>query len=131
MLDQAAKYGIHLFLFHQHLSQLRQLDEQAYGAVMTNARSKAVFGGLSREDARTMAEEIFPGQIDLKRVKFLVEQTKFWPVYSRDKVYNTSSGRSAVETSGTAESWNPTLEEWVPSSTSSSGENTTEQEGES
>ena len=38
MLDQAAKYGIHLLLFHQHLSQLKKLDEQAYGAVMTNAR---------------------------------------------------------------------------------------------
>ena len=68
MLDQAAKYGIHLFLFHQHLSQLKALDEQAYGAVMTNARIKAVFGGLSRENARLMGEEMFPGQIDLKRV---------------------------------------------------------------
>lgn len=80
MLDQGAKYGIHLFLFHQHLSQLRQLDEQAFGA-MSNARIKLVFGGLSRDDARLMAEEIFPGQIDLKRAKFIIEQTKFWPVY--------------------------------------------------
>ena len=131
MLDQAAKYGIHLFLFHQHLSQLRQLDEQAYGAVMGNARIKAVFGGLSRQDARTMAEEIFPGQIDLRRVKFLIEQTKFWPVYGRDTVYSKSSGSGSTSGSHTGESWNPDTEEWVPSMGDSSGESTTEQEGES
>lgn len=138
MLDQAAKYGIHLFLFHQHLSQLRERDPQAYGAVMTNARIKAVFGGLSREDARTMAEEMFPGQIDLKRVKFVIEQTKFWPVYSRDTVYHhgTTRGRGSGEGAGIAGglTWNPTLEEWVPSSSesasSSSFETSSEQEGE-
>ncbi len=63
MLDQAAKYGLHLLLFHQHLSQLKTIDLKAYGA-MSNARIKVVFGGLSREDARIMAEEMFPGQID-------------------------------------------------------------------
>jgi len=130
MLDQAAKYGIHLFLFHQHLSQLRDLDERAYGAVMTNARTKIVFGGLSRDDARTMAGEIFPGQIDLKRVKFLIEQTKFWPVYSRDTVYTRSSGRGATTGFVAGETWNPSLEEWAPSTATSSTETTSEQEGE-
>jgi hypothetical protein len=138
MLDQAAKYGIHLFLFHQHLSQLKQLDEQAYGAVMTNAQIKAVFGGLSREDARLMAEQIYPGQIDLKRVKFLIEQTKFWPVYARDKVYHRGSGigTGSGSTSGavTGKLWNPSLEQWIPSSSevssTTSFETITEQEGE-
>src|SRR5437879_611525 len=100
---------------------------------MTNARVKAVFGGLSREDARTMAEQIFPGQIDLKRVKFLIEQTKFWPVYGRDKVYTKSTSRGTVDGQssgwgssqilGAADMWDPVLEQWVPSSMSSgSGE---------
>ena len=129
MLDQAAKYGIHLCLFHQHLSQLEELDKKAYGAVMTNARIKAVFGGLSRKDARTMAEEIFPGQIDLKRVEFLIEQTKFWPVYARDTIYThgTSTGRSSGSTAG--EAWNPHSEEWVPSTGTSDMANSGEQEG--
>ena len=130
MLDQAAKYGLHLFLFHQHLSQLRKNDEQAYGAVMTNARIKAVFGGLTREDARTMAEEIFPKQIDLKRVKFLIEQTKFWPVYTRDTIYTRGSGWGSGSGSVSGETWNPALEEWVPSSATSSIETSSEQEGE-
>jgi hypothetical protein len=129
MLDQAAKYGIHLFLFHQHLSQLKQLDEQAYGA-MTNARIKLVFGGLGRQDARIMAEEMFPGQIDLKRVKFLIEQTKFWPVYARDTVYSRGSSSVTGTGSVTGETWNPALEEWAPSSSTSSMETTTENEGE-
>ena len=138
MLNQAGKYGIHLLLFHQHLAQLKKLDEQAYGAVMTNARIKAVFGGLTREDARIMAEEMFPGQIDLKRVKFLIEQTKFWPVYARDKAYHRGSARGtgSGDTSGAASGsmWNPVLEEWVPSSSEMSSttsfETSSEQEGE-
>jgi hypothetical protein len=129
MLNQAAKYGIHLMLFHQHLAQLKKRDEETFSSVMTNARIKAVFGGLTREDARIMAEEMFPGQIDLKRVKFLIEQTKFWPVYSRDTVYMSGSGSGRGSASVTGESWNPILEEWVPSSATSMVENSGEFEG--
>lgn len=46
MLDQSAKYGIHLMLFHQHLSQLREIDPRIYSSVMTNAKVKLVFGGF-------------------------------------------------------------------------------------
>ena len=63
MLDEGAKRGLHLMLFHQRLDQLRERDPEAYNAVTTNARIKLVFGGLNREDARTMAEQMFPGQI--------------------------------------------------------------------
>jgi hypothetical protein len=114
MLDQAAKYGIHLFLFHQHLAQLQKLDEQAYGAVMTNARIKIVFGGLSREDALTFAREIFPGQIDLKRVKFLIEQTKFWPVYARDTVFSYATGKGSSNASMVGGTWIPPLMRGFP-----------------
>lgn len=111
MLDQAAKYGLHLMLFHQRLTQLKELDEQAYGAV-NNARVKLVYGGLSDEDAQLMVREIFPGQIDLKRIKFLIEQTKFWPrvgraiVRSRGKggsdTHGTSSGGGSGDSSGSS-----------------------------
>lgn len=122
MLDQAAKRGIHLMLFHQHLSQLEEEDRRIAEAVMTNARIKLVFGGLSRADARRMAEEIYPGQVDLQRVKFVLEQTKFWPVYTREKVYGSSTGGGEVSVSGSAEtsgeSWDPGRGAWVPSSSS-------------
>jgi hypothetical protein len=77
-----------------------------------------------------MAKEIFPGQIDLKRVKFLIEQTKFWPVYERDTVYSKSSSSGSVDSSGTGETWNPTLEEWLPTSSAGSSVISSEQEGE-
>lgn len=92
MLDQAAKYGLHLFLCHQHLSQLKATDSNIYNSVMTNARTKMVFGGLSDEDAQIMVKELFPGQINLKRVKFLIEQTKFWPVVGRNTSRTSSRG---------------------------------------
>lgn len=126
MLDQAAKRGIHLFLFHQRLSQLQDLDPNAYGA-LNNARIKIVFGGLSRDDARTMAGEIFPGQIDLKRIKFLIEQTKFWPTYTRETVRSENRGGARGHGNATASleglAWNPLSQEWVPSSAASQVQN--------
>lgn len=101
MLDQAAKYGIHLMLFHQRLAQLKDLDPQAYSAI-NNAQLKLVYGGLSDEDAQLMVRAIFPGQIDLKRVKFLVEQTKFWPRVGRATVHSSSSSSSTSRGSGAA-----------------------------
>lgn len=126
MLNEAAKYGIHLFLFHQHLSQLRQEDEKFFASVMTNARIKIVFGGLMRDDAILMARELFPGQIDLRRVKLIIEQTKFWPVYMRDVVRSSThatgqhAGTSAGMTSGVA--WDPSLLQWIPTSAELSGQ---------
>ena len=106
----------------------KKIDLDAFGA-MSNARIKLVFGGLSREDARILAEEIYPGQVDLKRVKFLIEQTKFWPVYSRDTVYMAGTGRGSASVSSNAEAWNAALEEWVPSSAEAAIESGTEHEG--
>ncbi len=128
MLNESAKYGLHLFLFHQHLEQLRQDDALVF-ASMQNARTKLVFGGLSRDDARLVAENIFPGQIDLKRVKFLVEQTKFWPVYTREKVYSCSSGQSSAMTLSSGQAWDPAAQEWIPSTSQTEADGLSFQEG--
>ena len=122
ILNQGAKYGLHLFLFHQHLQQLRDKDESISAAVMANARTKLVFGGLTREDAHLMAQNIFPGQIDLKRIKFLLEQTKFWPVYKRETVHNSGVSGSSGLAMTTSESWNPSIEKWVPSTANTSND---------
>lgn len=127
MLNEAAKYGFHLFLFHQHLAQLEKLDAQVYGS-LTNARIKLVFGGLSRGDARRMAEEIFPGQVDLRRVKFLIEQTKFWPVYTRDRVYTSGTGEGSTNALASGTAWNPEGRDWISTATHTSGVNRTHQE---
>ena len=53
-----------------------------------------------------MAEELFIGKLDPKKVKVCVYQTKFWPEYRRDKVYgkgsSTGSSYGSTETTNTA-----------------------------
>lgn len=90
MLDQVRKFGLFLVLAHQRFGHL---DEDLTDAVLTNCRVKAVFGGLPVASARLMAEELFIGELDPMKIKVAIYQTKFWPTYSRDKVYGKSSSR--------------------------------------
>lgn len=93
ILDQSRKRGLFTILAHQRFGQI---DQDIAEAVLTNCHIKAVFGGLPVPSARLMAEEFFIGEIDPKRVKVAIYQTKFWPEYRRDTVYThgTSSGKS-------------------------------------
>jgi len=93
MLDQVRKYKLFTVLAHQRFGQLEQ---NLADAVLTNCRIKAVFGGLPFESARMMAQELFIRELDAKKIKVAIYQTKFWPKYSRDKVFTStiSSGRS-------------------------------------
>lgn len=103
MLDQVRKFGLFLTLAHQRFGQL---DENLTDAVLTNCRIKAVFGGLPTKSARLMAEELFIGDLDPKKIKAAIWQTKFWPEYRRDKVYShgTSHGTSTGHSSSSGES---------------------------
>ncbi|HLV88701.1 MAG TPA: hypothetical protein VKV39_17075 [Candidatus Sulfotelmatobacter sp.] len=94
MLDQVRKFGLYVVLAHQRFSQL---DQDVVEAALTNCAVKAVFGGLSVPDARRMAEEMFIGDLDPTRIKVAIRQTKFWPQYSRDKVYSKGSSRTSTE----------------------------------
>jgi hypothetical protein len=85
-----------MVLAHQRFGQL---DENLVDAVLTNCGIKAVFGGLSVPNARRMAEELFIGQLDPKRIKVAIYQTKFWPVYGRDKVYSRGSSHTSTSAS--------------------------------
>jgi hypothetical protein len=96
MLDQVRKFGLFMVLAHQRFGQL---DENLVDAILTNCSIKAVFGGLSAPNARRMAEELFIGELDAKRVKVSIYQTKFWPEYSRDKVYSKGSSHTATTAS--------------------------------
>lgn len=90
MLDQVRKYKLFTILAHQRFGQL---DDDMTDAVLTNCRIKAVFGGLPVEMARMMAQELCIGNLDPLRVKHEIYQTKFWPRYSRDRVYSRSTSR--------------------------------------
>ena len=69
ILDEGRQFGLHLILAHQHLSQLQKAGDAVYHAVMTDARTKVVFGGLSPDDAKVMAETVYMGEIDLEEAK--------------------------------------------------------------
>lgn len=95
ILDRGAGKGLHLGVFHQHLVQFKEQDPWTFASIMTNARLKLVFGGLTKEDTLLMADEMFANQISYDEAKFMIEQTKFWPVYGRDTIYTSSRGESS------------------------------------
>ena len=92
MLAEVRKRGLFLVLAHQYFEQL---DEEVTAAALNNCGIKAVFGGLSATNARLMAEELFLGKLDPKKVKASIYQTKFWPEYRRDKVYGKGSSEGS------------------------------------
>lgn len=94
ILDQARKFGLFLILAHQRFGHLREEDKDLMDAVLTNVKTRVVLGGLRRADAKLMTEEMFVDQLDLKQIKKAIYQTKFWPVYGRDKVYASTSSYS-------------------------------------
>jgi hypothetical protein len=98
-LDQLRKFGVRLILAHQHLSQL---PPELLGSVMTNAKIKAVFGGLWREDAEVLACELFTGEVRGDRVKHRTYQTKFRPhIVEREiETYSESSSVGESESDG-------------------------------
>jgi hypothetical protein len=105
ILDEARKFGLHLILAHQHLAQLRKAGEDVYHAVMTDAKTKVVFGGLGTEDARVLAEQVFLGEIDMEDPKkslnkpVVVGYIKEWlESYSRGRSF--SEGHSQTSQSG-------------------------------
>jgi hypothetical protein len=139
ILDEGRKFGLHLILAHQHLSQLREeAGERVYGSVMTSARSKVVFGGLATDDARILTEQLYMGHLDLHEAK------SYRPAvtgYIRTWLHSHSEtkGQSWSENSSSSESSSETVydEDDDPSVTtgasssdsSSSGGSSSETEG--
>lgn len=69
MLDQSRKMGLHVTLAHQRLGQLMRYGEHIYNAVMTNAQTKLVFGGITDADAGILATELLRETFDYNRPK--------------------------------------------------------------
>lgn len=107
-LEEARKYRLHLILAHQHLAQLKKEDEYLYASVMTNCKNKVVFGGLSKEDAEIMTEEVATGFLHLKAIKDEMYTTKVRHIEEtrivRGVSKGTSRGSSESETSTQSQS---------------------------
>lgn len=100
ILDGGRKFGLHLILAHQHLHQLKEKDPEVYYSVLTNARTKVVFGGLIDEDLDILAKELHTGDLDADQVKDEIWQTKFKPVESTRTVHSSSSSQGSSSSSG-------------------------------
>jgi hypothetical protein len=68
MLDQVRKGGLHLALAHQHLGHLAD-NPKLKKSIFTNARIRAVFGGLDYEDASVLANEMFLPDLNTRQIK--------------------------------------------------------------
>ncbi|MEM7241240.1 MAG: type IV secretion system DNA-binding domain-containing protein [Pseudomonadota bacterium] len=106
-LEEARKFKLFMVLAHQHLAQLRDEDEYLYASVLTNCKNKVVFGGLSREDAKIMADEVATGFVNLKAVKDEIYGTKTRQRLEKrtvkTKSTSSSQGTSRSKTSGQTE----------------------------
>jgi hypothetical protein len=119
LLDQCRKFGLRLCLAHQRPGQLENSDNQAdrdiYSAVMTNARNKAVFGGIGPQELEPIARLLMLGTYDPLKIKnelwtkSIVEyQKEYWQAHSRGTSSTTtssfggSSGRGSMSASGSA-----------------------------
>ena len=100
ILDAGRKFGLHLILAHQHLHQLKEKDPEVYYSVMTNARTKAVFGGLTEEDLSILGAELFNRELDPNQVKDEIWQTKYEPAETTRTVVASSESSSTSESSG-------------------------------
>jgi len=107
ILDLCRKKGLHLIMAHQHLGQLRDVGEKIYRSVMTDARAKAIFGGLEFEDAEVFVKNLFLDIADLQEWKIkltrptIVGYSRIWfENYAKSKGY--SLGTTTTEGGGSA-----------------------------
>jgi len=68
MLDETLKGGLHLVLAHQHLGHFAD-NPRLRKSIFTNARIRAVFGGLDYEDACMVGNEMFLPDLNSRQIK--------------------------------------------------------------
>jgi hypothetical protein len=101
-LDMGRELGLHCILAHQHLGQLRDEERTGYlyHSVMTCARTKAIFGGLSVEDLEVLTKETMIDQFDPMAVKDEITSLELDPIETSRLVfsYSVATGRTSGET---------------------------------
>jgi hypothetical protein len=93
MLDQVRKGGLHMVLAHQHLGHLAD-NPRLKESILTNARIRAVFGGLSYEAAVEMANEMFLPDLNTRQIKKAYYHTAYLYREETRKSYSHAYGRS-------------------------------------
>ena len=122
ILFEARKFGLHLTLAHQDLSQLRNLEGEIYGAIMSGAQTKVLFQIGEIEDAETIAKDRMFNQVREDRVRRgilnpIVVGHEIIKLFNESESQSTnesetegsSEGMTDVETIGGSDSENNTL----------------------
>lgn len=111
MLDQVRKGGLHMVLAHQHLGHFAE-NERLKEAVFTNARIRAVFGGLSTKGAGILAEEMFLPDLNSRQVKAQYFHTAHRYEEQTRTVRSWSRGTSRGESQSSTASFSGNYEDW-------------------
>jgi len=104
ILDLCRKFGPHLILSHQFLHQLKTAGDKIYYSVMTNARTKVIFGGLTSDDAEVLVKDVFTQEIELEEWKTKLTKPTITG-YNRTWFENYSSSRGYSYGSGEGTSY--------------------------
>jgi type IV secretion system coupling TraD/TrwB family protein len=99
MLDQVRKGGLHMVLAHQHLGHLAD-NPKLRKSIFTNARIRAVFGGLDYEDASVMANEMFLPDLNTRQIK----KAYYHTIHLYREESRTSKFHSATHTTSKGDS---------------------------
>ncbi len=103
-LDLGREVGLHCVLAHQHLAQLRDEEKSGYlyNSVMTCARTKAIFGGLTVEDLEVLTKEVAIDQFNPMAIKDELTTLELDPIETSRLVcsFSVGHGRSNGETHG-------------------------------
>jgi hypothetical protein len=104
VLTEGRKYLLRLILAHQTLAQLIDIQKQdstLYHAVLSCARTKVVFGGLSPMDADELGRTLYGHRLDPERRK--LELWSWMQLSHVQPVEITSEGWSSGSSSGKGE----------------------------
>jgi len=109
MLDQVRKGGLHMVLAHQHLGHLVD-NQRLLQSILTNARIRAVFGGLSYTDASLLANEMFLPDLNTRQIKkayyhtihLFEEQTRIIRSHSTGHGHSTSKASNTGTGTGSS-----------------------------
>ena len=106
ILFETRKFGLHLVLAHQDLSQLGPPDSEMHNAVMGGAQTKIVFRLGSMRDTQRIAEEF---EVDLQEAKrkfktYQTTGTRIVELGSRSVSEGVSTTEAWSETKGTSDS---------------------------
>jgi hypothetical protein len=96
IMREGRSFQLHLILAHQDFKQVFVKDEEVYHELMTNVRTKIIFGGLPDEELNIITPELFTPEIDPYKVKDEITSLELEPV------------ETTRETISVTQNWNTT-----------------------